>query len=128
MYYKGAPWAHGQAFGIDGKSTTWGTNFGIAAVRYRVDGFVSVSASPSFAVSNPAGWPGFTTVVMPLPTGCSETKFNHTDRTACSYQLPHGVCGGDTPHALRCSSTEDCRRIDNGTCNGVRAQCNNSGV
>ena len=45
--------------------------------------------------------------------------------TQCSYELPGGVCGGVFPTPLPCSTTADCRVVDNGTCHGKRSVCAN---
>lgn len=79
-YYNGSPWTHGQTFGIDGVGTTWGKNHGIGAVRYRKDGFVAVKAPSVFQVTEPAGWPGFTTQVR---------------HTLDAFRVLFGSCRGD---------------------------------
>ena len=48
--------------------------------------------------------------------------------TQCSYELPNGVCGGKFPSQLRCNTTLDCHKVDNGTCHGKYSVCSPDGV
>ena len=95
---------------------------GIGAVRYRKNGFVAVTAPSVFQIAEPAGWPGFTTLDLPLPEGCP-AKPTSTRTLNCSYEMPGRLCGGSQPDFLYCNSTTDCTHADKGTCQDEHPYC-----
>lgn len=74
------------------------------------------------AVAEPAGWPGFTTRELPLPSGCPAVATS-TRTLNCSYEMPDKLCSGAQPELLPCNTTTDCTAADKGTCLDEHAYC-----
>ena len=91
-------------------------------MSYRKDGFVAVTAPSAFQVTEPSGWPGFTTQAFAVPTNCPPIPTSKRTLN-CSYELPNSVCAGAQPELLPCNATIDCTNADKGTCENEHPYC-----
>ena len=97
FFYNASPWTHGQNTAASHDPTqpggvVWGSNHGIAAVRYRRHGFVSVDAPPVFShETNRSSLPRFTTKPLPLPTGCRSLQIRANIETSGPGSVYIGV-------------------------------------
>ena len=81
-----------------------------------------MNAPSVFQITEPAGWPGFTTKVLPVPADCPAVS-SSVRSTNCSYELAGQICSGAQPDLLACNTTTDCTNADSGTCYDEHAYC-----
>jgi hypothetical protein len=107
FYYSGQPFSHGQntAASLNTSmpgSTAWGKNSGIGAVRYRMDGFVSVDAGTSMlSETNRSNLPGFVTAPIALPSTTTTTR----------RVVPAGG-GGDEHDLVQVHVSVPCQKVE----------------